>query len=97
MKSSSGQHNIPAADIGAGGTRVSFRDELDALVFPIFSEMASCQRLMQEIAERDGFIPEATWLAQYVGAGAHRIESCGTIQAVRIGRGRANKADPRRK
>jgi ribosomal protein S18 acetylase RimI-like enzyme len=35
-------------------------------------------------------VPEATWLAQYVGAGPRRVESCGTIQAIRINRAKAN-------
>jgi GNAT superfamily N-acetyltransferase len=68
----------------------SFRDELDAVVFPCLGELESCLRLMHEIRDRDGFVPEATWLAQYVGAGRHRVESCGTIQAIRISRARAN-------
>ncbi|HEX6961085.1 MAG TPA: GNAT family N-acetyltransferase [Lacipirellula sp.] len=68
----------------------SFRHELDAQVFPCLGELESCLRLMQEIRERDGFVPEATWLAQYVGAGPHRVEPCGTIQAIRISRARAN-------
>ena len=68
----------------------SFRDELDAVVFPCLAELESCLRLMHEIRERDGFVPEATWLAQYVGAGPHRVEACGTIQAIRISRARAN-------
>jgi ribosomal protein S18 acetylase RimI-like enzyme len=69
---------------------LSFRDELDAVVFPCLGEMPSCRRLMEEICERDGFVPEATWLAQYVGAGPTRVEACGTIQAIRITRQRAN-------
>jgi ribosomal protein S18 acetylase RimI-like enzyme len=68
----------------------SFRDELDAVVFPCLGELPSCVRLMQEICDRDGFVPEATWLAQYVGSGPRRIESCGTIQAIRTERHRAN-------
>ena len=68
----------------------SFRDELDAVVFPCLGEPESCLRLMHEIRERDGFVPEATWLAQYIGAGPRRIESCGTIQAIRVNRARAN-------
>jgi hypothetical protein len=68
----------------------SFRDELDAVVFPCLGEMESCLRLMQEIRDRDGFVPEATWLAQYAGAGPIRVEPCGTIQAIRVSRGRAN-------
>ena len=62
---------------------LSFRDELDAVVFPCLGELTSCQRLMQEISERDGFVPEATWLAIYAPAGARYSEPCGTIQAIR--------------
>jgi ribosomal protein S18 acetylase RimI-like enzyme len=69
---------------------LSFRDELDAVVFPCLGSFESCLRLMGEIAEREGFVPEATWLAQYVGAGPRKIESCGTIQSIRISRQRAN-------
>jgi RimJ/RimL family protein N-acetyltransferase len=69
---------------------LSFRDELDALVFPCLGEFDSCLRLMHEIHEREGFVPEATWLAQYVGAGPRRVEPCGTIQAIRVVRQRAN-------
>jgi ribosomal protein S18 acetylase RimI-like enzyme len=69
---------------------LSFRDELDAVVFPCLGEMESCLRLMREIRDRDGFVPEATWLAEYIGAGPNRVESCGTIQAIRINRARAN-------
>jgi GNAT superfamily N-acetyltransferase len=69
---------------------LSFRDELDAAVFPCLGELESCQRLMHEISERDGFTPEATWLAIYAPLGAHYSEPCGTIQAIRVHRGRAN-------
>jgi ribosomal protein S18 acetylase RimI-like enzyme len=37
---------------------------------------------MQEICFKDGFLPEATWLAAYTGAGD--IEYCGTIQGIRV-------------
>lgn len=69
---------------------LSFCDELDAVVFPCFSQQASCVRLMREIADKDGFIPEATWLAEYVGAGERLTEYCGTIQAIRVSRHKAN-------
>jgi hypothetical protein len=68
----------------------SFRDELDAVVFPCLGDMESCLRLMYEISERDGFIPEATWLAEFRPAGSRCPEPCGTIQAIRTQRGRAN-------
>jgi ribosomal protein S18 acetylase RimI-like enzyme len=45
---------------------------------------------MQEIVDRDGFVPEATWLAMYAPAGSHVMEPCGTIQAIRHQRWRAN-------
>lgn len=69
---------------------LSFRDELDAAIFPCLGDLEGCIKLMREIVERDGFIPEATWLARYLGAGPQKVESCGTIQAVRVHRSRAN-------
>lgn len=69
---------------------LSFRDELDAIVFPCLGELESCQRLMQEISDRDGFVPEATWLAIYAPPGGNYSEPCGTIQAIRVQRTRAN-------
>lgn len=41
---------------------LSFRDELDALVFPSLGDRHGCQRLMREIRRKPGFLPEATWL-----------------------------------
>jgi len=60
---------------------LSFRDEIDAHVFPCFTEFVGCQRLMREIVHKPGFLPEATWLAIYVDG--NRRECCGTIQGVR--------------
>ncbi len=68
----------------------SFRGELDAQVFPCLGEYEGCWKLMQEIHAREGFLPEATWLAEYIGAGPRKTEYCGTIQAVRTHRQRAN-------
>ncbi|MEM8946922.1 MAG: GNAT family N-acetyltransferase [Planctomycetota bacterium] len=68
----------------------SFRGEIDSHVFPCLGEREGCRRLMSEIHARDGFIPEATWLAEYVGIDFARSEYCGTIQAVRTHRGKAN-------
>jgi ribosomal protein S18 acetylase RimI-like enzyme len=59
----------------------SFRNELDADVFSCLAELDGCQRLMHEISLKDGFLPEATWLAAYVEG--DEIEYCGTIQGVR--------------
>lgn len=68
----------------------SFRGEIDSQVFPCLGELEGCERLMDEIQAKDGFLPEATWLAEYVGAGMSRSEYCGTIQAVRANKGKAS-------
>ena len=59
----------------------SFRDEIDADVFSCLGELDGCQRLMQEISLKDGFLPEATWLAVYTAGSTP--EPCGTIQGIR--------------
>ena len=59
----------------------SFRQEIDADVFSCLADLDGCQRLMQEICLKDGFLPEATWLAVYTYGG--EVEYCGTIQGVR--------------
>lgn len=41
----------------------SFRDEIDSQVFPCLGELTGCQRLMEDIAAKPGFVPRATWLA----------------------------------
>ncbi len=61
---------------------VSFRDEIDANVFPCFGELSGCLRLMNDIARREGFLPGATWLAAYRHPDG-QLEYCGTIQGVR--------------
>jgi ribosomal protein S18 acetylase RimI-like enzyme len=38
---------------------------------------------MAEICDREDFLPEATWLAAYVGAGLEHVDYCGTIQGIR--------------
>jgi GNAT superfamily N-acetyltransferase len=68
----------------------SFREEIDAQVFPCLGNYDGCHRLMTEIGTKDGFLPESTWLAEYVGAGSAKSEYCGTIQAVRTHRHRAS-------
>jgi hypothetical protein len=60
---------------------LSFRSEIDSNVFPCLGEQAGCLRLMQEIRQKPGFLPEATWLV------AHKLpngdeEYCGTIQGI---------------
>ena len=82
----------------------SFRGEIDSQVFPCLGELDGCERLMSEIEAKDGFLPEATWLAEYIGiSNTHgkaaptgstprrsRGEYCGTIQAVQTHKGKAN-------
>jgi ribosomal protein S18 acetylase RimI-like enzyme len=62
---------------------LSFRNELDANVFPCLADFAGCRRLMAEIARKPGFLPEATWLAIYSRGGGARPEYCGTVQGIR--------------
>jgi len=62
---------------------LSFRDEIDANVFPCFNELDGCRRLMSEIAHKEGFLPEATWLAVWTGSNGPRQEPCGTVQGIR--------------
>lgn len=62
---------------------LSFREEIDANVFPCLGDLAGCRRLMNEIAQKQGFVPEATWLVVYSGPNRDQFEECGTIQGVR--------------
>lgn len=59
----------------------AFRHEIDADVFSCLSDLDGCHRLMEEISLREGFLPEATWLATHEYDG--QVEYCGTIQGVR--------------
>ncbi|MCH2115753.1 MAG: GNAT family N-acetyltransferase [Pirellulales bacterium] len=68
----------------------SFRDELDSQVFPCLGDLDGCERLMAEIEAKEGFLPEATWLAEYVGDTPDHREYCGTIQAVQTGADKAS-------
>jgi len=65
----------------------SFRSEIDANVFPCLGNLPGCLRLMDEIRQRDGFLPEATWLLEYIGTGHRGREFCGTVQGVSADRG----------
>ena len=61
----------------------SFRNELDANVFPCLSEFDGCRKLMAEIVRKPGFLPEATWLVVCSGNGRSRPDYCGTVQGIR--------------
>lgn len=61
---------------------LSFQDEIDAQVFDCLADEEGCRRLMQEISEKPGFLPEATWLIECT-LGPGEPEPCGTIQGIR--------------
>ena len=53
--------------------------EMDAIVFPCLGSRDGCHRLMREIANREGFVPEATWLLEHCtgsGRGAGLARCC---------------------
>jgi ribosomal protein S18 acetylase RimI-like enzyme len=62
----------PLIDLHAEVKFLSFRDEVDAHIFPCLADRAGCQRLMREIRRKPGFLPSACWLIGcdegYVGA-----------------------------
>lgn len=64
-----------------------FSEEMDASVFPCLGSRAGCTRLMTEIADRNGFLPAATWLIQHWPQQARRPDVCATIQGVCEGDG----------
>ncbi len=60
---------------------LSFRQELDANVFPCLGRRDGCLRLMREITRRSGFVPEATWLLRYQNPKTGP-EAIGTVQGL---------------
>ncbi|MGF1581245.1 MAG: GNAT family N-acetyltransferase [Gemmataceae bacterium] len=54
----------------------SFRDEIDALVFPNLGTLKGCQQLMRDITVRVNFHPEATWMIRC------GTDYCGTVQGL---------------
>jgi hypothetical protein len=62
----------------------SFREEVDATVFECLGDYHGCLRLMREISQQAGFLPDATWLITRRGVGGLTPEDCGTIQAVKV-------------
>src|SRR4051812_43704083 len=55
---------------------LSFREEVDAHVFPCLGDRHGCLRLMREIRRKPGFLPCATWLI------SGPLGFVGTIQGV---------------
>jgi ribosomal protein S18 acetylase RimI-like enzyme len=62
---------------------LSFRNEIDANVFPCFTDLNGCRRLMGDIVRKPGFLPDATWLAVYKSEDQNLPTYCGTIQGIR--------------
>jgi GNAT superfamily N-acetyltransferase len=61
----------------------SFREEIDANVFPCLGDWTGCHRLMHEIRNKQGFLPGATWLLGYDAVDGRGLEHCGTVQGIR--------------
>lgn len=64
----------------------SFRNELDAHVFPCLGELNGCRQLMKEISTRRNFVPEATWLACCESHLSSGLQPCGTVQGLKASR-----------
>jgi ribosomal protein S18 acetylase RimI-like enzyme len=72
-----------------------FCDEVDGIVFPNLSNRDGCLRLMEDIRQRSGFCPAATWLLargdDYIGtiqgvsdrAGSGAIQNLGIVPSLR--------------
>jgi ribosomal protein S18 acetylase RimI-like enzyme len=61
---------------------LSFRTEIDANVFPCLGDYPGCLRLMNEISNKPGFLPQATWLVATRLTETGAEEFCGTVQGV---------------
>jgi ribosomal protein S18 acetylase RimI-like enzyme len=73
--------NEAVIDVHARTKHRSFRDEIDAVVFPCLGSLDGCRRLMREIRAKPGFLSAATWLIARGSAPAD-LEWCGTIQGI---------------
>ena len=73
--------NEALVDVHARAKFRSFRDEIDAVVFPCLGSFEGCRRLMREIRKKPGFLPHATWLIA-CGRSPEDLQWCGTIQGV---------------
>ncbi len=62
----------------------SFRQELDANVFPCLGRRDGCIRLMREITSRPEFVVGATWLCRYHDPISGQVTPVGTIQGLEI-------------
>lgn len=71
--------NEAVLDVHARTKFRCFRDEIDAIVFPCLGSLDGCRRLMREIRNKPGFLPNATWLIAH-GTTPETLHWCGTIQ-----------------
>ena len=62
----------------------SFRREMDVNVFPCLGDREGCKQLMRDIARRDNFVPESTWLAVQRNEQDRFGIALGTIQGLRV-------------
>ena len=69
-------------DLHAAVKFESFRSEIDSTVFPCLGDPFGCRQLMTDIANKVGFLPEATWLIGRRPEGGGQVEYCGTIQGI---------------
>ncbi|MFK7735099.1 MAG: GNAT family N-acetyltransferase [Pirellulaceae bacterium] len=60
----------------------SFREEIDAHVFPCLADLEGCRALMLEITNRKDFAAQATWLACRDSEFTSTPQPCGTIQGL---------------
>ncbi|MEM8733450.1 MAG: N-acetyltransferase [Planctomycetota bacterium] len=60
----------------------SFREEIDAHVFPCLGDLDGCRQLMKEITSRKNFAHQATWLACRDSDFTAGLQPCGTIQGL---------------
>lgn len=60
----------------------SFVGQMDSTVFACLGEREGCGRLMTEIARRQGFVPEATWLAVDPQGETGGWRPVGTVQGI---------------
>jgi len=61
----------------------SFKNEIDANVFPCLARKEGCFQLMKDLARRQDFVAEATWLAIHQHSPSDRWLPVGTIQGLR--------------
>ena len=60
----------------------SFHCEIDSTVFPCLGDYGGCRRLIDEISNKKGFLPESTWLLIHRAAYESVVDYCGTVQGI---------------